>query len=42
MKTLSPDQKEVFDCVHQNLPNQMLIFLSGEGGCGNLSNKYFE
>ena len=34
MKTLSPDQKEVIDYVHQNLANQMLIFLSGEGGCG--------
>ena len=33
-KTLTNDQKEVTDYIKKNIDNQMLIFLSGEGGCG--------
>ena len=34
LQTLSSDQSEVIDFIKTNLDNQMLIFLSGEGGCG--------
>ena len=34
LKTLNKDQIEVIDYIKTNLDNQMLIFLSGEGGCG--------
>jgi ATP-dependent DNA helicase PIF1 len=34
LQTLSSDQKEVMDYIKANLDHQMLIFLSGEGGCG--------
>jgi len=34
LKTLHDEQTEVINYIKQNLDNQMLIFLSGEGGCG--------
>ena len=34
LKTLNNDQSDVINYIKKNLGNQMLIFLSGEGGCG--------
>ena len=34
LKTLNNDQSDVMNYIKKNLGNQMLIFLSGEGGCG--------
>lgn len=34
LKTLTKDQSEVINYIKTNLDNQMLMFLSGEGGCG--------
>ena len=34
LKTLNIDQTDVMNYIKKNLGNQMLIFLSGEGGCG--------
>ena len=33
LKTLNNDQSDVINYIKKNLGNQMLIFLSGEGGC---------
>jgi hypothetical protein len=34
LKTLNIDQSDVMNYIKKNFGNQMLIFLSGEGGCG--------